>query len=231
MAAGSLYDILRGPAPDAFEAFMVRWHGMVPGEQGVLPGTDRLPRALRRMYEAFGTAPDAFLLNRLLPPTDIAEGDGFTVFYVEEQAVYLWGIANDDLGEDDPPVWRRENEPGKTWVKESPKVSVFMVQMVVMSAALNGPYGAAAAWLSPEETEHVLAPLRQLDLPPWHWPGDPARWYAGEDAVAFTCPNPAPDDEGTAHLSVWVSSLSEAGIRFVEPHLSDAWDYYSPRDG
>ena len=23
----------------------------------------------------------------------------------------------------------------------------------------------------------------------------------------------------------------EEGIRFVEPHLSDAWDHYSPRDG
>ena len=28
-----LYDILSRPAPEAFEGFMVRWHGMVPGEQ------------------------------------------------------------------------------------------------------------------------------------------------------------------------------------------------------
>jgi hypothetical protein len=34
--------------------------------------------------------------------------------------------------------------------------------------------------------------MERLDLPPWHWPGHPARWYAGDDAVAFTCPNPAP---------------------------------------
>jgi hypothetical protein len=94
-------------------------------------------------------------------------------------------------------VWCRKNDAGKPWVKESPSVSVFMVQMVVMSAALNGPHAAAAAWLSPQETELVLAPLRQLDLPPWHWPGDPARWYAGEETVAFTCPNHASNDEAS----------------------------------
>ena len=231
MSGEPLRDILRRPAPEAFRGFMVRWHGVAPGERDALPGTDRLPPSLRRVYEAFGAAPAAFLLNHLVAPADIGEDDGFTIFYVEEQAVYLWGVANGDLDADDPPVWCRENESAKPWVKESPSVSVFMVQMVVMSAALGGPHGAAAAWLSPQETERVLAPLQRLDLPHWHWPGDPARWYAGDDAVAFTCPNLAPEHDGEPYLSVWVSSLTQEGIRFIEPHLSDAWDYYSPRDG
>ena len=154
-----------------------------------------------------------------------------TVFYVEEQAVYLWGIATQDLTLEDPPVQCRENEPGKPWVQDSPSVSVFLVQTLVMSAALNGPHGAAAAWLSPDETERVLSPLAQLDLPPWHWPGHPARWYAGDETVAFAAPNPSPGDDGHPHLSVWVGSVSEDGVRFIEPHLNDAWDYYSPRDG
>jgi hypothetical protein len=228
MGSESLRDILCRPAPEAFQAFMARWHGTAPGEHGALTG---LPASLRPVYEAFGTAPAEFLLNRLLAPGDIFEEDGFTVFYVEEQAVYLWGVANEDLDDDDPPVWCRENDAGKPWVTESPSMSVFMVQMVVMSAALDGPHSAAAAWLPPQETERVLAPLQRLDLPPWHWPGDPARWFAGDDAVAFTCPNLAPDQVGDPHLSVWVSALTEDGIRFIEPHLSDAWDYYSPRDG
>jgi hypothetical protein len=210
---------------------MRRWHGVVAGEQGVLPGADRLPPPLDRIYKAFGGAPSAFLLNRLLAPSEIVDEDGFTVFYVEEQAVYLWAISSAALDDDDPPVWCRENAPGKPWIEESPALSVFMVQMVVMSAALDGPHGAAAAWLSPQETDRVLAPLQRLGLPPWHWPGDPARWYAGDDSVAFTCPNLAPGDDGEPHLSVWVSALTEEAIRFTEPHLSDAWDYYSPRDG
>jgi hypothetical protein len=202
-----------------------------PGPQPQLPGSDRLPTALQPFYETFGTAPSAFLVNRLLEPDELGVDDGFTVFYVEEQAVWLWGIATDQLLVQDPPVWSRENEPGVPWVQDAPSVSVFLVQMVVMSAALHGPHGAAAAWLSEEDTVGALAPLRQLDLPPWHWPGDPARWYAGDDAAAFTCPNGAPADGEDSHRSVWVSALSEDGVRVLEPHLSDAWDYYSPRDG
>lgn len=230
MSSVRLCDILNQRPQQALYAFMRRWHGIVP-EMHAVPAADRLPAVLRRFYEAFGTAPEAFLVNRLLVPADIADDDGFCVFYVEEQAVYLWAIATADLGADDPPVWCRENEPGKPWVQESPSVSVFLLQMVVMSAALNGPHGACAAWLAPDKTRAVLASLLQLDLPPWHWPGHPARWYAGEHSVAFTCPNIAAGDDALHHLSVWVGSLTEDGVGFVEPHLSEAWEYYSPRDG
>lgn len=209
---------------------MLRWHGLVAGHHS-MPGADRLPGSLRRFYEAFGTAPAAFLLNRLLAPAEVSEEGGFTVFYVEEQAVWLWGIANEDLALDDPPVWCRENDAGKPWLKESPAVSVFLVQMVVMSAALNGPHAATSAWLAPEGARRALASLRQLDLPPWRWPGHPARWYAGADAVAFTCPNTGLEKGDDPSLSVWVGSLTEGGVRFIEPHLSDGWDYYSPHDG
>ncbi len=208
---------------------MAWWHGAQRGEHAV-PGVERLPAALKRFHTSYGLAADAFVVNQLLPPADVAEDDGVTVFYIEEQAVYLWGVATEDLAADDPPVHCRENEPGKPWIRESPSVSVFLLQMLVMSAALNGPHGAAAAWLSPQAAERVLAPLARLDLPPWHWPGLPARWYAGDDAVAFTAPNPSPDDDGHPHLSVWIGSRTEDAVKFVEPHLDDAWDYYSPRD-
>jgi hypothetical protein len=231
MTPEPLQDILGRPAPEAVDGFMERWHVPMDDSPGQLEAPEFFPEVLRRFYARYGAPASAFLVNRLLPPAEVGEDDGFVVFYVEEQAVYLWAIATEDLELEDPPVWCRENEPGKPWVQDAPNVSVFLVQMLVMSAALNGPHGAAAAWLSPDETERVLAPLRQLDLPPWHWPGHPARWYAGDDTVAFTCPNHAPGDTDDPHLSVWVSSLTVDGVRFIEPCLSDAWDYYSPRDG
>jgi hypothetical protein len=80
-------------------------------------------------------------------------------------------------------------------LQDAPTVSVFLVQMLVMSAALAGPHTANAAWLPEGEAEKVLGTLGRLDLPPWHWPGCPATWYAGEDAVAFTCPNVAPGED------------------------------------
>jgi hypothetical protein len=210
---------------------MAHWHGAVASKDFV-PGADCLPAVLRRFYQAYGTAADAFLVNRLLPPAEVRADDGFIVFYVEEQAVYLWGIAAGDLATEDPPVWCRENDPGKPWVQDAPSISVFLVQMLVMSAALNGPHAATAAWLTPDEAERVLAALQRLELPPWHWPGPGAQWYAGDEAVAFVAPNVAPGDvEESPHVSVWVSSLTEDGIEFIEPHLSEAWDYYSPRDG
>jgi hypothetical protein len=230
MGGEPLRDILSRPAPDAVTGFVERWHSRAP-EPRQVPGAERLPAALRRFHESFGTAADAFAINHLLPPSEIEEDGGFAVFYVEEQAVYLWGIAVDDLESPDPPVWSRENEPGRGWVQEAPSMSVFLVQMLVMSAALSGPHAATAAWLEPSAADSALAPLKLLDLPPWQWPSLPARWYAGDDAVAFTCPNRAEADAGDSLLSVWVAGLSEESIRFIEPHLTDAWEYYSPRDG
>ena len=164
----------------------------------------------------YGTASRAFLINRLLPPLEVEDEDGFCVFYVEEQAVYLWGFATEDRDADDPPVWCRENLLGKPWVREAPSVSVFLLKMVAMSAALNGPHGAAAAWLSPEETALALSPpLVEVDLPPWHWPGHPTRWYAGEDAVAFSCSNVGLGHDSLPALSVWAGSLTDGGIRFI----------------
>jgi hypothetical protein len=231
MSSESLEDILRQPAPTAIPGFMERWHGVTSGEPLALPRDARLPAVLKGFYESFGTAAETFLINRLLSPAEMEQENGFCVFYVEEQGVYLWGIAVDDLDADDPPIWCRENEPGKWWVKDAPSTSVFLLQMLVMSAALNGPHAATAAWLSPEEVLRVLSPLATLDLPPWHWPAHPARWYAGDDVVAFTCPNVAPGNEANPDLSVWVGALTEQALYFIEPHLSNAWDYYSPRDG
>lgn len=230
MDGESLREILSRSAPDALRGFMHHWHGMVGGGDP-LPSVHRLPAALRRFYGSYGTASAAFLINDLLAPTQIEDDNGFVVFYVEEQAVYLWAVAREDLDLDDPPVWGRENEPGKAWVQDAHSVSIFLVQMVVMSAALNAPHGAVAAWLAPEETDRALRSLTQLDLLPWHWPGHPARWYAGDETVAFSCPNLAPDDNGPPWLSVWIGARSDEAVRFLEPHLTDAGDYYSPRDG
>jgi hypothetical protein len=233
MPAEPLCDILTRPADEAVRGFMERWHGATPADHA-LRASVRLPRVLADFYRAYGTAADAWLVNRLQAPDDLRQDEedaAFLVFYVEEQAVYLWAIRKEDLDADDPPVWCRENEPGRPWVQDAPSMSVFLVQMLVMSAALSGPHAACAAWLSREDTEAALGGLRQLDLPPWHWPGYPARWYAGVDAVAFTCPNWAPGSGEDPELSVWVSALSDDGVRFLAPHISNAWEYYSPRDG
>ena len=212
---------------------MRRWHGLTPADHAV-PADVALPAALAEFYRSYGTAVDAWLINHLQAPQDVwedEEDENFLVFYAEEQSVYLWAVAKEDLDDEDPPVWCRENEPGKPWVEDAPSVSVFLVQMLVMSAALSGPHIAVAAYLSQEATARALAELSELDLPPWHWPGHPGRWYAGDEVVAFTCPNVGPEPEDEPDLSVCVSATSEGALRCLEPHLTDNWEYYSPRDG
>jgi hypothetical protein len=224
------HEILALPPQEAFPRFMQRWLGRPRGAASSIVADPLQARALRRIHAAYGSVPSGFLVNHLLAPEAVTREDGFTVFYVEEQGVWLWAIADGDLDAEDPPVWGRENEPAAPWDIEAPDVSTFLVQMALMSAALTAPHGAGAAWLAAAEAERVLSPLVELALPRWRWPGDPVRWYAGDDSIALTCPNRYPGDEEDPHVSLWLGSVTEAGVRFVEPHLSGAWDYYSPHD-
>jgi hypothetical protein len=228
-----ILDVLTRPAPEAVHGFMRHWHGREPAEHA-LPAGVRLPAVLREFHRRYGTAAGAWHVSHLQPPEEVwadEEDDRFLVFSAEEQFVYLWAIAAEDLDAADPPVWCRENLPGAAWVQDAPSVSVFLVQMLVMNAALSGPHAAVASWLAPEAVDRALSALAVLDLPPWHWPGPPARWYAGADAVAFAGPNLGADAGEEPALSVWVSARSPDGLRFLEPHLTDDWDHYSPRDG
>jgi len=210
---------------------MAYWHGLRPAGYRVGDAV-RIPGVLRRFYESYGSQARSFLVNELQQPDDWYDDDGHRVFYVEEQGVFVWGISHDQLDADDPPVFLRENAPGSPWVEESAATSVFLLQLVVASAAFMAPHGAAAAWLPQDDADLVLAPLTSLDLPPWRWPTYPARLHASEEAVAFMTPNQGPAEVATeAGVSMWVGSLSAAGVSFIEPHLSDAWEYYSPRDG
>jgi hypothetical protein len=115
-----------------------------------------MPLALREFYEFAGTGKRAFVINDLLAPDEIWTDAG-RVFYVEKQGVWVWGIAEGDWLADDPSVWCRENEPGSSWLQDAPSVSVFLVQMLVMSVALAGPHTANAAWLPEADAEVVLA--------------------------------------------------------------------------
>jgi hypothetical protein len=188
-----------------------------------------VPRALRRIHQVDAAAPRFFAINRLVPPRELEPDGDKELFYVEEQAVAVWGIDRHRLDTADPPVWCRENEPGAPWQQDAPSVSVFLLQLAVMNASFGSPHGASAAWLSPDDTDHVLAPLRELELPAWHWPAYPSRFYAGDDAVAFAGPNIGPQDRVVEYLSVSIGALTEDALRFVEPHLTGAWEYCSLR--
>jgi hypothetical protein len=226
MSREPLSDILGRAPDDALRGFLRRWHDITSKLEDIPVSAD-VPPALRRLHQLDAAAPRFFADNHLLPAAQRQPDGDKELFYVENQGVAVWAITRDELDAVDPPVWCREYDPGAPWLQDAPSVSVFLLQLAVFGAAMTGPHGAAAGWLSPDDTDRVLAPLRELALPSWHWPAYPSRFYAGDDAVAFTCPNPSPSDEGAPHRSVWIAALTEDAIRFVEPHLSDAWEHYS----
>jgi hypothetical protein len=188
-----------------------------------------VPRALRRIYQVDAAAPRFFAVNHLRPPRELLPDGDIELFYIEEQGVVVWGVDRARLDAADPPVWCRVDEPGAPWEQDAPSVSVFLLQLAVMNAVFDPPHGAGAAWLSPEDTNRVLAPLQELALPAWHWPAYPSRFYAGDDAVAFAGPNINSPDDVVEYLSVSVGALTEDALRFVEPHLTGAWEYCSLR--
>jgi ribosomal-protein-serine acetyltransferase len=202
---GSLRLVLAQDPREAVPAFLDRWYGSGPAPA---PPDERVPRSLRWFHEAYGTAPWALPLNRLLPaPYDDA---GRLVVCEDAGGEHRWGIGDAEAG--DPPVAFRTAEG---WAAESPSVSVFLLQLLLANASMYGDHVA----LTEQPAGRALDFLTPLELPRWHWPDGHERWYAGEDAIAFSSGG-----------STWVSALSELGLLFLTPYAG-GWSYYSPRDG
>jgi hypothetical protein len=63
------------------------------------------------------------------------------VFYTENQGVFLWAIKSADAGQDDPPVYVIENEPGvESWHRESDTMTDFLTSMAYFQAGLFLPH-------------------------------------------------------------------------------------------
>jgi hypothetical protein len=151
-----------------------------------------------------------------------ADGD-VLVFYVENQGVYVWGVG-DVAG--DPPVVGRINEPNEPWEAEGEVLSRFLLQVAMWEA--DGSHGAHSNYLPKGKALTALAHLKPCGVRPWRWPAWPTRFFAGEGVLAVTFPNGDPGDESM--LTVTVKAKSVEAIRFMEPFISDQWDYFSLRD-
>src|SRR5687767_1395075 len=111
-----MIDILKRSPPGTAEQFLRAWHG---GGSPASPRADEdvrefVPAPLREFYVAVRNRPDAIVQNRLIDPAELRLEDGQLLFYVENQAVYLWATAP---SAHDPPVWGRENVPDASWEK------------------------------------------------------------------------------------------------------------------
>jgi hypothetical protein len=225
IGARFLSNLLSGNT-EAAERFLVDWYGDRPesGASAVPSGLDA-PPALRRLYELLARWPEAIVQNHVLTPPE--DADDRLVFSVENQGVYEWATA---LGGDaDATVWGRE--PGTTsWVQEEPRLSGFLIELLVFEAVMGSAHGATVAWLPSGRLPDVVRPLQPLPFGSWRWPDYPTTFYAGSDRqLAVVAPNRTPADPGD-DVSVFVAARDAHALAFLDDVVDDAWEHFSRRE-
>lgn len=199
------------------------FHGLIPPEDGlnekVLSDISMkidLPNSLLWWYRFVGNRQGMLChQNRFISPEDLkVDMEGHTIFFCENQGVYLWSIKSCDTVLDDPPVWGRINEPGTPWLLEGMKLSEFLVQACLFEAILKAPYRASASWVNQEILDLATKPLKQIQIAPWHWPCFPTLFFYGNGAFVVACPNGVVDDE--QGFSIWIGAKTEQAVAYLK---------------
>lgn len=101
----------------------------------------KLPAVLRHYYLTLGDNESINkshnqLLN--LNKVDLTD-DGYFIFYEENQAVVQWGIKEEDLIVENPPVWGNYDTIQESdWQKETKSTEDFLLLMAVYNGTLGG---------------------------------------------------------------------------------------------
>ncbi len=153
----------------------------------------RLPTKLRNFYLAWGQREDLTQTNYpLLYPNNLVVRADTLIFWVDNQAVFYWGVRREALEESDPPVvitesgpsgWRVESE--LHWKPSHPHLSNFLDDVTYLHAfcggAIHGGYTQPylpdlpahhIAWLEEHWSKAAVTPLAfgvELD-PTSDWP-------------------------------------------------------------
>ena len=85
-----------------------------------------LPLALLAYYHCAGNSTINTAYNELLLPEDLYVEQEHLIFMHENQGVVDWGIRLQDLSQDDPLVWQRNNDD-QAWYAEDHQLSSFLM--------------------------------------------------------------------------------------------------------
>src|ERR687896_2675347 len=170
-------EILAQPRAEAIERFLTSWYGPRTVESALPePGrSTRMPAPLHGFYDLIRRWPDAIVQNVVLAPPELPDlrneagaetyiDDGKLAFYVENQGVCRWATSPEEV--DEAPVWIRGETLDRemdTWELEEPRLSAFLVQVIVFEAVIGANHGASVAWLDRPTLARVLAPRRTGD--------------------------------------------------------------------
>ena len=140
-------EVLRQPTTtqqrlDLLAELTTYWYGPPAPKDGLTEAELKeavLPMPLRWWFARYGRRKEILQCPNYLLPLDDSEADddGRLIFYIEEQAVYLWATTSEG---EDPPVWVRENEDEAEWESETDSLSGFLIQAVLLDGIFNAPY-------------------------------------------------------------------------------------------
>lgn len=102
-----------------------------------------LPAALRAFYSTLGSI-DVIVRghHQVLSDEQLQLDARHLIFMEEHQGVVSWGIAREDLCDEDPVVWQRNNTPPIEWFSEEKRVTAFIESLLEWYAAMGLVAGA-----------------------------------------------------------------------------------------
>jgi hypothetical protein len=202
---------------DDYREFAENWLGrpLSAADRVRVPPNQAMPLALREMYETFGSVIELTQPhNRLLAPTEIRQEGAYTVFYVENQEVAIWGFRQEQAHLDDPEViqghWRTE---GLEWHSEGLPIGEW-IRFMTFWQLVNGGYrfGAYSAGIDGAASAVALS----LPLIGTH-PKDPLRFYGiPGQLICLSTDTPIP--------SVWAAGRTLEDFNHLNAKLNFSWD-------
>ena len=214
------------PGPGSLASFLTRWYGPADMPDAAMYDDPRLPRPLQTWFSTVARwSTPVTTQNTVLDSQRMYLNAGKVVFWVENQAVWLWGI-DPGTDEEDPAVYDRESR-GRGWQPTGVNLSTFLLHVAVFEAIWMARHGAGTACIAPTRLASVLAPMTPIPGAAWRWPPPSTRLYAGAQLLAMAGPTdkPAGPDELTREM--FVSGTSAQAVSYLEQIDGVCWDWHS----
>lgn len=182
----------------------------------------RLPRLLREFYLLAGKRTDLNHAScQLVHPTALQIEEEKLVFYVENQAVCVWGVRAEDLEVDDPPVVRGDSVAWSAqweWEPQFERFSSFLLMMLCWQGVRGGmTHTAVVSGIDAQVEETIGERWRALDIDAGEWG---IRAYIGDGQLLCLV--------GTKpRVDLYVGARSEKELAEIEELLHVAWGYSS----
>ena len=129
-----------------------------------------------------------------------------------------WATSREEV--DEAPVWIRGETLDRemdTWELEEPRLSAFLVQVIVFEAVIGANHGASVAWLDRPTLARVVEPLHRL----------PVR------RLAVAGPNPGLDEPVVTaeYVSLSLGAIDGDALEYLDDISQPTWQWFSRRDG